>query len=211
MIARQFQEVAAKLTDEALTPLASNVSVNLDEIATNATAAIEAFDAPFRRAAEFGKQISSNLADAIVNGQNLGTALVNSFKAAAAEALASGLFKLLLGDGTAGGSGLLSGAVTAISSFFGGARANGGPVSAGSAYLVGERGPELIVPNASGYVIANNKMGGGGGSTAVVVDVQPSPFFVTTVTQVAQSGGAQAAGAVLRRAQRGNLMQSRGA
>ena len=36
---------------------------------------------------------------------------------------------------------------------FGGARANGGPVSAGRAYLVGERGPEMIVPSAPGVVI----------------------------------------------------------
>jgi len=45
-------------------------------------------------------------------------------------------------------------------------RAAGGPVSAGSPYLVGERGPELIVPNRSGTVIPNNKLGGG----AVVVN-----------------------------------------
>jgi len=40
-------------------------------------------------------------------------------------------------------------------------RAAGGPVSAGSPYLVGERGPELIVPNRSGTVIPNNQLGGG--------------------------------------------------
>lgn len=45
-------------------------------------------------------------------------------------------------------------------------KAVGGPVSAGSPYLVGERGPELIVPNRSGTVIPNNKLGGG----AVVVN-----------------------------------------
>jgi phage-related minor tail protein len=33
-----------------------------------------------------------------------------------------------------------------------GARANGGPVTAGGAYLVGERGPELFVPNSSGSI-----------------------------------------------------------
>lgn len=36
----------------------------------------------------------------------------------------------------------------------------GGPVSAGKAYLVGERGPELIVPGASGTVVPNSAMGG---------------------------------------------------
>lgn len=35
------------------------------------------------------------------------------------------------------------------------ARANGGPVTGGQPYLVGERGPELVVPESSGYVIPN--------------------------------------------------------
>lgn len=45
---------------------------------------------------------------------------------------------------------------------FGGARAAGGPVTAGKAYLVGEKGPEIIVPSNSGTVIPNNKLMGGG-------------------------------------------------
>ena len=42
------------------------------------------------------------------------------------------------------------------------ARAVGGPVSAGQPYLVGERGPELMIPGASGTIVPNNKLGGGG-------------------------------------------------
>ena len=38
----------------------------------------------------------------------------------------------------------------------------GGPVQSGSPYLVGERGPELFVPNASGGIVPNDKLGGGG-------------------------------------------------
>jgi hypothetical protein len=40
-------------------------------------------------------------------------------------------------------------------------RANGGPVTGGMPYIVGERGPELFVPGASGTIIPNNQMGGG--------------------------------------------------
>jgi tape measure domain-containing protein len=47
-------------------------------------------------------------------------------------------------------------------------RANGGPVSSGQTYMVGERGPELFVPGRSGTIVANDKMGGG---TNVVVNV----------------------------------------
>jgi hypothetical protein len=46
---------------------------------------------------------------------------------------------------------------------FGGPKANGGPVTAGTPYLVGERGPEIVVPGRSGTVIPNNRIGGGGG------------------------------------------------
>jgi hypothetical protein len=45
---------------------------------------------------------------------------------------------------------------------FGGGRANGGPVSSGTSYLVGERGPELFTPSSSGQIIPN---GAGGGTT----------------------------------------------
>lgn len=52
---------------------------------------------------------------------------------------------------------------SALAGFLGGfigAKALGGPVAAGSPYLVGERGPEVIVPGTSGTVIPNNKLGG---------------------------------------------------
>ena len=39
-------------------------------------------------------------------------------------------------------------------------KAAGGPVSAGSPYLVGERGPELMIPRSSGSIVPNNKLGG---------------------------------------------------
>jgi len=50
-----------------------------------------------------------------------------------------------------------------------GARALGGPVSGGSPYIVGERGPELFVPAVSGGIVPNNQvgsfMGGGMGNS----------------------------------------------
>lgn len=39
-------------------------------------------------------------------------------------------------------------------------RADGGPVSAGGAYIVGERGPELFVPRSSGTIAPNGSFGG---------------------------------------------------
>lgn len=43
---------------------------------------------------------------------------------------------------------------------FAGARAEGGPVSGSQAYLVGERGPELMVPSGKGTIIPNDRLGG---------------------------------------------------
>ena len=38
-------------------------------------------------------------------------------------------------------------------------RANGGPVSGGNPYVIGERGPELFVPSVSGAIVPNNMIG----------------------------------------------------
>jgi len=53
--------------------------------------------------------------------------------------------------------------------------ANGGPVGMRQPYIVGERGPELFVPNQSGNIIPNHDLAGvGGGSTNIVVNVDAS-------------------------------------
>ena len=46
-------------------------------------------------------------------------------------------------------------------------RASGGPVSAGSPYLVGERGPEVFMPSGSGTIIPNGQLAGMGSTTNV--------------------------------------------
>lgn len=51
-------------------------------------------------------------------------------------------------------------------------RAHGGPVMGGNAYLVGERGPELFVPNVAGTVVPNGAgMGGNEELIAVLLDL----------------------------------------
>jgi hypothetical protein len=56
------------------------------------------------------------------------------------------------------------------------ARAAGGPVSAGKPYLVGEEGPELMVPGSNGTVIPNDKLSttpAGGNTYNVTLNVAP--------------------------------------
>ena len=49
---------------------------------------------------------------------------------------------------------------SSIAAMFGGGMATGGPVSAGTAYMVGERGPEMFLPKTNGSIVPNNALGG---------------------------------------------------
>lgn len=51
-------------------------------------------------------------------------------------------------------------------------RAGGGPVRAGTPYIVGERGPEIFVPSASGSIVANGSSSGGAGKIDIILDRQ---------------------------------------
>lgn len=72
-----------------------------------------------------------------------------------------------------------------IGAAFGGAavpaspRAIGGSVQSGRTHLVGERGPELFIPSASGSIVPNNAMGGGG--VTVVQNINVSTGVQQTV------------------------------
>lgn len=74
----------------------------------------------------------------------------------AANAAASRIFEMI---GSAASSSDY-GWVQAIGGAIAGARADGGPVAGGSAYLVGERGPELFIPSSSGMIAPNESLGG---------------------------------------------------
>jgi hypothetical protein len=65
---------------------------------------------------------------------------------------------------------LVQGLGDIIGRVFGGGRAAGGPVNAGTTYLVGERGPELFTPSGSGSIIPNHRLGGGGGGISITVN-----------------------------------------
>ena len=65
---------------------------------------------------------------------------------------------------------------------FGGFREGGGPVSAGQAYVVGEKRPELFVPNTNGFIAPRlPSLGGGGASTVNVTINAPGATAETTL------------------------------
>ena len=82
-----------------------------------------------------------------------------------ARSIIAKLFEILVVQRLVGGfdaaKGTGTGLVGGIMSLAG-ARAQGGPVTSGRPYLVGERGPEIIVPSRNASVIPNNQLGGGG-------------------------------------------------
>ncbi len=120
---------------------------------------------------DIGMSIKSGIVDAIqgaVDGtKTLGEVASGVLKNIANKVLDVAINFALFGamSGTGTGGGLLGGLFKP--------RANGGPVTGGSTYLVGERGPELFVPGRSGSIVPNDKLGGGG-STSVVVNVDAS-------------------------------------
>ncbi len=120
--------------------------------AKNAYAELQAIGQTVSRGIEeaFGKMISGTK----VNFREL----VNQIAVDIAKlVLRYQILQPLFGGGASGG-GLIAGMLG-----FGGARAGGGPVSGGTAYMVGERGPELFVPQSSGSIVPNGALGGGGG------------------------------------------------
>ena len=106
----------------------------LREPAEKAAASIEkAFD---RAGASLARSLARAAADGEISLAELARAVLAAVNAA--------------GSGSAGG---LSEAIArAAGAVFSGARADGGPVIGGGAYLVGERGPELYRPSTSGAV-----------------------------------------------------------
>jgi hypothetical protein len=120
--------------------------------------------------------VATEVASVVNNaGENMVNTLATAFEAGKFNA--KEMFKSILADinrlivrtliirplfgaiGGALGDTMLGNAFTAFANP--GGKATGGPVTGGTPYLVGERGPELFVPHQSGNITPNNKMGGG--------------------------------------------------
>jgi hypothetical protein len=145
-----------------------------------AAAALEALREPARRAAgaideafaKAGASLSRSLARAAADGEislaELAQAVLAAVNAAAGV--------------KGGGLGDVLSAV--LKGGFAGARAGGGPVTPGGAYLVGERGPELFRPAAAGQV---EPAPGGGLTVNVTVQGGGAEGLVRSEAQVAQA------------------------
>lgn len=142
--------------------------------AAEAAAALESLKAPAERAA---RSIDEAFARA-------GASLVRSLARAASdgEVSLSELARAVLG---AAGAALKGGGFgETLTKVFAGARADGGPVLSGGAYLVGERGPELFRPSGAGSI---EPVGGGPVSVTVNVQGGEASGLIRSDAQIAQA------------------------
>jgi len=145
--------------------------------------------------------VTTAFTDAITGAKSFGAAMSNL-----AKTVVDSLIKMLiqyyitkpLFDAITMGFGSLGTGGGAGAS--GGGKAIGGSVQAGKPYMVGERGAELFVPNQSGSIVPNGKVGGGGGvvvnqtinlSTGVTQTVRAE--VLNLMPQIAQSAKAAVA------------------
>ena len=139
-----------------------------------AAAALEALKAPAEKAARSideafaraGASLAKSLARAAADGEISLAELARAVIGAAGAALKGG------------------GLANAVAGVFSGARADGGPVTGGGAYLVGERGPEVFRPASAGSV---EPLGGGGVSVTVNVQGGDAAGLARSDAQLAQA------------------------
>lgn len=125
----------------------------------------------FEDLSKLGEDVAKNLEDGLVNAfMNIRTGAegLKDTMDQIAKAIISELIRIFV----------VQKAVGAVTGFFGfEPRANGGPVTAGRPYLVGEKGPELFIPGQSGGIVPNNQLAmAGGGDTNVNITYEIKAF-----------------------------------
>ena len=100
-----------------------------------------------------GQILATGFEDAILSGQKLSEVL---------RAIGQDLVRLVFSNM------ITQPLAKGIGTILSGMRAEGGPVNAGGAYVVGEEGPELFVPRSSGSIVPNGAMSSSGGGSGGV-------------------------------------------
>ena len=100
-----------------------------------------------------------------IKGLIKGTQSLNDVLSGVLDRMADAFLNMAI-FGNFGGGSVTGGILGAL-----GFAANGGPVTGGKPYIVGERGPELFTPGVSGNITPNHALGG---STNVIVNVDAS-------------------------------------
>ena len=139
------------------------------------------------RMKDLGDTISKSMEDGFMSIFEGTKSTKEAFKDMAKSVIAE-LYRVLVVQRMVSGiTSTLGGMGGFLGSLFGGARAQGGAVSAGKSYVVGEKGPEMFVPSTSGRIQPNNAMGGGGQTVVVNQTINVSTGVQQTVrTEIKQ-------------------------
>ena len=68
-------------------------------------------------------------------------------------------------------------------------KAEGGSISGGTSYLVGEKGPEIFTPGSSGNITPNNKISGGTTIGNITVNINTQKMDATNIDYIAKQVG----------------------
>lgn len=117
--------------------------------------------------------------------------MTNQILADIARIVAKKLIENLFGQSGTASGGQAGGWVQAFGSLFGGARATGGPVNAGSIYRVNENGPELFTVGGREYLMMGNASGtvsqtGSAGVSVIQNFTSAGKIDARTAAQMAQ-------------------------
>ncbi|MGA0564465.1 hypothetical protein ACO2RV_18625 [Ancylobacter sp. VNQ12] len=117
-----------------------------------------------------GRDVVGGIVGDLRQGVDAAQAFANALDRVADRLINMALDSLFPSGGGGGGAADLLGSF--FSGIFGGSKAVGGPVNAGHAYRVGERGPEMFVPDVAGRIVPNHlSAGAGAGSTTVPISI----------------------------------------
>jgi hypothetical protein len=193
----------AETGDDTLIQIAQSTSKTMEQLAQQFGGYADGALEVLKTFEQSTIKLSDDLATALMSGQSTGEAFKTYFKTLVTDMIAQALRLAVIQPLLSSIFGAQFGAGGKISGFeggifnFGGGKANGGSVMKNRPYLVGERGPELFTPGASGQITPNNALGGG--STQPVtyninaVDARSfkqlgasDPEFIYNITRVGQ-------------------------
>jgi len=148
-----------RINQADVSPLADKMNSFYDQITDQTTQFANVFTSAF-------EGLEDGLMDFVKNGKlnfsDLASSIINDI---ARIAIRQAIMAPLVGG--------LTGALSSgAGSMFGGFFAKGGRPDTSKVSVIGERGPELFVPDTAGRVIPNNQLGGGGGTPNVIFNIE---------------------------------------
>lgn len=160
------EETEETVIEMCMKPL-SRFQIMIQELAANAQVPLQTFEESFKSTGEMiGDTIVSSMKkfeDTLVDGLMSGKFAFKDFANFVVKELLRIAVKKLIIDKITGGFTKFIGNIAGAE--------RGGTVTANRPYIVGEAGAELFVPNKTGTIVPNNRLGGGMASGGMPVNI----------------------------------------